>query len=110
MTTTKKTKRGSKKAPKKLKREVERVGNQQVRISNAQKSNDGLMDIYRSILYELPEIVYKIDPEGTFTFISKAVRVLGYEPAELVGEHYSKIVHPDDVRCFGRYYILPKFI
>jgi PAS domain S-box-containing protein len=110
MTTNKKPKRGSKKAPKKLKKKVGRTGKQQVKTNNAQKSNDGLMDIYQSILYELPEIVYKIDPEGTFTFISKAVRVLGYEPKELIGKHYNKIVHPDDVRCFGRHYVLPKFM
>ena len=110
MKANRKTKQDLIKELNKLKKKVKRLEKQQVKTGNAQKSNDGLMDVYQSILYELPEIVYKIDPEGTFTFISKAVRVLGYEPEELIGEHYGKIVHPDDVRCFGRHYILPKLM
>jgi len=66
-------------------------------------------DKYLAILEELPDIVYKIDPTGHFTFINKSVRILGYEPEELIGQHFSKIVHPDDVKCFSRNYILPKY-
>ncbi|MBA7513224.1 hypothetical protein ES705_05235 [subsurface metagenome] len=61
------------------------------------------------ILKELPDIVYKIDPDGCFTFINDSVRNLGYEPEELIGEHFSKIIHPDDVKLFTRNYVLPKF-
>lgn len=64
---------------------------------------------FRDMLWELPEIVYRIDPNGNFTFINKAVRVLGYEPEQLIGKHFSKIVHPDDVQQFSRYYALPKY-
>lgn len=61
------------------------------------------------ILKELPDIVYKIDPDGCFTFINDSVRNLGYEPEKLIGEHFSKIIHPDDVKLFTRNYVLPKF-
>ncbi len=61
------------------------------------------------ILKGLPDIVYKIDPDGFFTFINDSVRRLGYEPEELIGEHFSKIIHPDDVKLFTRNYVLPKF-
>jgi len=64
---------------------------------------------YIAIIKALPDIVYRIDPDGKFTFINDSVRSLGYEPEELIGEHFSKIVHPDDVKLFARNFILPKY-
>ncbi|UCF70942.1 MAG: PAS domain S-box protein, partial [candidate division WOR-3 bacterium] len=64
---------------------------------------------YISIIRALPDIVYRIDPDGNFLFVNDAVRSLGYEPKELVGEHFSKIVHPDDVKMFARNFILPVY-
>jgi len=64
---------------------------------------------YLAILKELPDIVYKIDPDGYFTFVNNSVRILGYEPEELIGEHFSKIIHTDDAKTFGRLYVLPKY-
>jgi PAS domain S-box-containing protein len=35
---------------------------------------------------------------GHFVFINRrAETLLGYEPSELIGKHYSVIVHPDDI-------------
>ena len=64
---------------------------------------------YLSVVKTLPDIVYRIDPEGKFLFINDSVRSLGYEPDELIGEHFSKIVHPDDVKLFARNYVLPAY-
>jgi PAS domain S-box-containing protein len=61
------------------------------------------------ILQELPDIVYRLDPNGYFTFVNKSVQDLGYEPDELIGKHFSAIVYPDDVLSFGRKYVLPKY-
>lgn len=62
-----------------------------------------------SILKELPEIVYKVEPDGKFSFINNAIHILGYEPDELIGKHFRTVVHPDDVKYFGRSYVLPKY-
>lgn len=64
---------------------------------------------YITVIRSLPDIVYRIDPEGRFLFINDAARNLGYEPGELIGEHFSKIVHPDDVRAFARNFVLPAY-
>jgi PAS domain S-box-containing protein len=61
------------------------------------------------ILTHLPDIVYKIDPQGIFTFLNNAIQILGYEPKDLIGKHFSTILHPDDVRLFSRKYALPKY-
>jgi putative nucleotidyltransferase with HDIG domain/PAS domain S-box-containing protein len=64
---------------------------------------------YLSVVKTLPDIVYRIDPEGMFLFVNNSVRSLGYEPEELIGEHFSKIVHPDDVKLFARNFVLPAY-
>jgi PAS domain S-box-containing protein len=44
-----------------------------------------------------PDLIYQLDPEGRFTFVNQAVqRLLGYGPGELVGLHYTSIVHEED--------------
>ena len=64
---------------------------------------------YITIIRALPDIVYRIDPDGIFIFVNDAVRSLGYEPEELIGSHFSKIVHPDDVKLFARNFVLPVY-
>jgi putative nucleotidyltransferase with HDIG domain/PAS domain S-box-containing protein len=64
---------------------------------------------YITIIKALPDIVYRIDPDGHFLFVNDAVRSLGYDPEELVGAHFSKIVHPDDVKLFARNFVLPAY-
>lgn len=64
---------------------------------------------YFGILQELPDIVYKIDPDGHFTYVNRSVKILGYEPEELIGKHFSTIIHPDDAKLFSRAYVLPQF-
>ncbi len=62
-----------------------------------------------SILRALPDIVYKIDPKGYFTFVNNSVLTLGYDPEELVGKHFSTLLHPSDSKSFSREFVLPKY-
>jgi PAS domain S-box-containing protein len=49
------------------------------------------------ILEELSDIVTVIDPDGTITYVSPAVKqMLGYDPEELIGEVGYEYQHPDD--------------
>ncbi len=63
---------------------------------------------HRTLLEVLPEIVYKINPEGVFSFVNQPVEKLGYQPDELIGKHFSAIVHPDDLIDVSRMLVLPK--
>lgn len=65
-------------------------------------------DFY-SILEGLPDIVYRIDPQGNFTYINNSIRILGYEPVELIGKHFSTIVHPEDSAYLSRQALLPRY-
>jgi PAS fold len=65
---------------------------------------------YRTLVETLPGVVYALDERGHFAYLSQNVTdVLGYEPQELIGLHFSNIVHPDDLSSVSRDYILPKF-
>jgi len=52
---------------------------------------------FRSLVLTVPDIVYRIDQEGSFTFLNSAIEQLGYAPEDLIGEHFSKIINPADV-------------
>ncbi len=62
---------------------------------------------HRSLLEAMPDIVYKIDAEGRFKFLNPGIEELGYRPDELIGEHFSKIVHPEDLNNVSRFLVLP---
>ncbi len=52
---------------------------------------------FRSLVQTIPDIVYKIDAEGRFTFLNKSVERLGYHQSDLIGKHFSEIIHHADV-------------
>jgi PAS domain S-box-containing protein len=49
-----------------------------------------------SIVKKIPDIVYRLDPEGKITFISDAVNNYGYAPEELIGKKMLDLVCPED--------------
>ncbi|MFO7781892.1 MAG: PAS domain S-box protein [Spirochaetia bacterium] len=66
-------------------------------------------DRYRSLVEALPDIVYRIDPNGYFTFVNESVRTLGYEPSALIGRHFSTIVDHADLPRVSRRKVLRDF-
>ncbi|SEQ39815.1 PAS domain S-box protein [Natrinema salaciae] len=59
------------------------------------------LEQYETILKTIPDEVYSLDPDGYFTRvvppINAEMSTMGYSPAELVGEHVSKIMDAEDV-------------
>jgi PAS domain S-box-containing protein len=50
---------------------------------------------YRYLVENSPDIVWSIDAEGRFTFLSETVqRVTGWRPEDLLGGHFGGVVHP----------------
>jgi signal transduction histidine kinase len=41
-------------------------------------------------------IIFKLSPEGKFSFVSETITKFGFTSNELVGKHFSVIVHPED--------------
>ncbi|MDI6756523.1 MAG: PAS domain S-box protein [Endomicrobiia bacterium] len=58
---------------------------------------------YRELVESISDVIYTLDPEGLITYVSPAIRtLLGYAPADVVGRHYSKLLHPDDAAAVAR--------
>ncbi len=54
--------------------------------------------LHRYIVNKSPDIVYILDNKGRFTFINKRVEsLLGYKMKDVIGKHYSELVHEDDI-------------
>jgi len=76
---------------------------------NALPSSKADLAQYRRIFAVIPDIVYKIDTQGRFTYVSESVSDLGYAPEELLGKHFSEIIHPQDVGTVSRQAVLDKY-
>lgn len=63
----------------------------------------------KAIVETIPDIVYKIDPDGYFQYINSSVIQLGYKPEELIGKHFSELFYAEDVKNLSRSEVLPIF-
>lgn len=64
---------------------------------------------YEDLVNALPDIVYELDTEGVITFINDSVSLLGYKSAELVGRHFSVLLHEGDAAVVDRSQVLSEF-
>lgn len=54
--------------------------------------------LHRYIVNNSPDIVYVLDSEGRFTFVNDRIQeLLGYTREELIGQHFSLVIHEDDL-------------
>ncbi len=63
---------------------------------------------FRSLVKTIPDIVYRIDSQGKFTFVNEAIKRLGYKPEDLIGRHFSQIILPSDAAQVDRETVLEK--
>jgi PAS domain S-box-containing protein len=68
----------------------------------------GIEQRYKTLVEIIPDIVYRLDIYGKITFINNYIKMLGYQPEDLVGKHFSCILHPDDVEKVSRVVVLEK--
>jgi PAS domain S-box-containing protein len=64
---------------------------------------------YRFYVQVIPDIVFEIDSQGKFVFVSNSIKQLGFSPKELKGKHFKTIIHPDDIDMVSRFVILPRY-
>lgn len=61
---------------------------------------------YQKLIESANDIIYKTDSNGNFTYInSYAQHKLGYNLSELIGKHFTSLIHPDFVRQVALFYI-----
>ncbi len=61
---------------------------------------------YRQLIDNANDIVYRINSDGTFIYISPvAERIVGYTPAELLGSNYLQLIRPDQREAVATFYL-----
>jgi len=54
---------------------------------------------YRFLINSLPDFIFILNAEGIFVFVNEHVhQLLGYNPGELIGKHFTQIVHEEDLQ------------
>lgn len=61
------------------------------------EESENYQRILNSVINTIPDIVYRLDPEGKITFINDMVKKYNYQPEELIGKSIFDVVHPEDV-------------
>lgn len=57
---------------------------------------------YRLLAENATDVVWLVDPVGTFTWVSPSTRhVLGNDPKDLLGTDGTELVHPEDLELLG---------
>ena len=58
---------------------------------------------YRELVENINDVIYSVDAKGKVVYVSPAIKfLLGYEPDELMGEHFSDFVHSDDLEAMKK--------
>jgi diguanylate cyclase (GGDEF)-like protein/PAS domain S-box-containing protein len=54
--------------------------------------------LHKFIVNNSPDMIYLLDQTGRFAFINKRVKsLLGYDQNEIIGEHFSMLIHKEDI-------------
>jgi PAS domain S-box-containing protein len=51
---------------------------------------------YRSLVENIPDVVYSLDKSGTLASVNQAVAAYGYTREALIGRHFADFIHPLD--------------
>ncbi|MBF0096914.1 MAG: response regulator [Magnetococcales bacterium] len=52
---------------------------------------------YQTLVQTVPDMIFQLDAKGRFTFINHALERLGYTTEDLLGQHFSAIIEPQEV-------------
>jgi len=64
---------------------------------------------FEALVSTIPDIIYRIDVKGHFTFLNQSIKTMGYEPEELIGKHFSEIMLPGSEKAVSRRNVLAKY-
>ncbi|MDX2481857.1 MAG: EAL domain-containing protein [Desulfuromusa sp.] len=61
--------------------------------------------LHRFIVNNSPDFIYMLDSQGVFTYVNDAVEeLLGYKRYELLGRHFSSIIHPHNAAEMHKFF------
>jgi len=78
---------------------LERRANQlEIQVAQRTRALEASERQYRNLVENINDVIYAAEIDGTITYISPAIEAfLGYSPEEVVGQHFSKFINPQDL-------------
>ena len=81
--------------------EPQRMSGVCIDITDRKRAEEALRESeahYKQLVENINDVIFTLDPQGTITYISPVIsRLYGYSPDEVIGSHFSRFVHPDDL-------------
>ncbi|WP_342304160.1 PAS domain-containing sensor histidine kinase [Methanolobus sp. ZRKC5] len=69
------------------------------RLETAESKAKEIEEFYTERLNNLNDVLFSVDTDGYFTYINPVIKnITGYEIEDVLGTHFTKHVHPDDIR------------
>ncbi len=87
----------------------ERLRKEAQRRLRAEEATERLYMQYKTLVDTIPDIIFEIDADGLFTFVSESVREFGYDPRELLGHHFAVLLFPEDLESCSRKIVLERY-
>jgi len=84
----------------------DQLGKEVARRKEAEEKSLEVLQKYKTLVDTIPDIIFELDEDGKFTFVSEAVREAGYQPEELQGKSFSTILQGDEARQVSRKAVL----
>ncbi len=86
----------------------ERTAALSAEITERKKAEEALAESearYRSMVENITDVIYRLNSEGIFTYISPVIeRISGYKADEFIGISFTEFVHPDDLQMVTDYF------
>ncbi len=61
---------------------------------------------FKSLVDSTTEFFFKINLQGTFIYVNPSmIKVLGFSEKELIGKHFSELIHPDHLKSIENLYL-----
>lgn len=64
---------------------------------------------YRELIETSPDVIFRVNTDREFTFLSRNITQLGYEREELIGEDFTEILHSETRKSVTRDEVLPEY-
>jgi PAS domain S-box-containing protein len=74
----------------------EQLKGEVVRRQKAEEKTEIVLEQYKALIHTIPDIIYELDGQGRFTFLSDSIEQLGFRSPELLGRHFTVLIHPED--------------
>lgn len=66
-------------------------------------------NLFQAVCDAMPDVLYTLDCDGRFSYVSPGIQEYGYEQVELIGRHFTDILDPEDALLHSAKFVLQEY-